>query len=246
LARDQAGGLAIDHHEHHRGAVGALLFRPLGKRARIDAQVLEQAPVAERHVPPVDLAAHALAGDRIERAQVVTNTVGRAVGQEERADELVAEVEAEIADTAAEHPELEGASAMMATPYEGIYVYGPEDPRSRLLTDLGFVLPEGLGEVSGEEFGGQLSAERADLLDVDAIVWLDEEDGAGELGGPLYAELDVHTEGREVHLDSEGEDALGGATSFVTVLSLPFLLDGIVPLLSAAVDGDPATEVPEP
>ena len=83
------------------------------------------------------------------------------------------------------------------------------------------------------------------MLNVDAIVWLDEEDGSGQLGGPLYADLDVHTEGREVHLDSE-TTTLGGATSFVTVLSLPFLLDGIVPMLSAAVDGDPATEVPEP
>ena len=40
------------------------------------------------------------------------------------------------------------------------------------------------------------------------------------------------------------DDPLGGATSFVSVLSLPYLLDGLVPMLSAAVDGDPATEVP--
>ena len=36
----------------------------------------------------------------------------------------------------------------------------------------------------------------------------------------------------------------GGATSFVTALSLPFLLDGLVPMLAAAIDGDPATAVP--
>lgn len=36
---------------------------------------------------------------------------------------------------------------------------------------------------------------------------------------------------------------LGGATSFVSVLSLPFLLDGIVPMLAAAVDGNPETKV---
>lgn len=38
-------------------------------------------------------------------------------------------------------------------------------------------------------------------------------------------------------------DPLGGATSFVTALSLPFLLDGLVPMLADAVDGDPTTEV---
>jgi iron complex transport system substrate-binding protein len=36
-------------------------------------------------------------------------------------------------------------------------------------------------------------------------------------------------------------DPLYEATSFVTVLSVPFLLDGLVPRLSAAVDGDPTT-----
>jgi iron complex transport system substrate-binding protein len=34
------------------------------------------------------------------------------------------------------------------------------------------------------------------------------------------------------------------ASNFVTVLSLPLLLDRLVPMLAAAVDGDPATEVP--
>jgi iron complex transport system substrate-binding protein len=32
--------------------------------------------------------------------------------------------------------------------------------------------------------------------------------------------------------------------SFVTVLSLPYLIDEVVPMLAAAVDGDPATAVP--
>jgi iron complex transport system substrate-binding protein len=46
-----------------------------------------------------------------------------------------------------------------------------------------------------------------------------------------------------VFLDSF-EDPIGAATSFITPLSLPFLLEGLVPMLEAAVDGDPATEVP--
>jgi len=36
-------------------------------------------------------------------------------------------------------------------------------------------------------------------------------------------------------------DTLGKAFSFVTPLSIPYLLDGLVPQLAAAVDGDPAT-----
>lgn len=174
--------------------------------------------------------------------QELTRTVGRVVGQARQADELVKGVEAQFAKVRAEHPEFAGARAVVATPYQGIWVYGPEDARGRFLTTLGFELPDGLVEITGKEFGGNLSLERADLLDVDVIVWLDPKDAQGPLGGPLYASLKVHTQGREVFLDSYG-DPLGGATSFVSVLSLPFLLDGLVPQLAAAVDGDPATEV---
>ena len=130
----------------------------------------------------------------------------------------------------------------MATPYEGIWVYGPEDSRGRLLDSLGFVMPSELEALATDEFGFDLSLERLELLDLDALVWLDAED-AGEAftTNAVYNNLAVHTEGRDVLLDSESPDALGGATSFVTVLSIPFLLDGLVPLLAAAIDGDAAT-----
>lgn len=169
----------------------------------------------------------------------LTRMVGRTVGKAAEADELIKEIEQKFDAARSEHPEFAGASAVMATPYEGIFVYGPEDPRGRFLTALGFELPAGLGELTGDEFGGDLSEERVDLLDVDAIVWLDGRE-VDDLGGPVYATLAVHEEGREVFLSSF-DDPLGAATSFVSVLSLPFLLDGLVPKLAAAVDGDPDT-----
>jgi iron complex transport system substrate-binding protein len=174
--------------------------------------------------------------------QELAGMVGQAVGKSDEADALVADVEGRFDEIRSEHPEFQGATAIMAMAYEGIYVYGPEDPRSRLLAALGFELPAGLREVTGDEFGGNLSEERADMLDGDVIIWLDADDAEGPLGGPLYDTLPVHTEGREVFLDSF-DDPLGAATSFITPLSLPYLLDGLVPQLAAAIDGDPATEV---
>lgn len=168
--------------------------------------------------------------------QELTRIAGKAVGQTAKAEALVASVEEKIAQVRADHPEFEGATSVVATPYQGIWLYGPEDSRGRFLTTLGFQLPEGLVEVTGTEFGGNLSLERADLIDVDVIIWLDPEDAEGELGGPVYQSLPVHTEGREVFLDSYN-DPLGGATSFVSVLSLPFLLDGLTPQLAEALDG---------
>lgn len=175
--------------------------------------------------------------------QQLTLTVGKAVGQATKAQSLIDDIQAQFAQVQSEHPEFVGAKAAAAMAWQGIYLYGPQDIRSRLLTELGFVLPEGIAEITGSTFGGNLSMERADLLDVDAIIWIDPEDAEGELGGPVYQSLPVHTEGREVLLDSESADGLGGATSFITVLSLPYLLDNLTPRLVAALDGDPTTEV---
>ena len=56
---------------------------------------------------------------------------------------------------------------------------------------------------------------------------------------PLYERLDALKEGRDIFL--EVDEPLAGALSFGTVLSLPYLLDELTPLLEAALDGDPDT-----
>lgn len=172
--------------------------------------------------------------------QELTRTVGKAIGKTAEADALVRAVEDRFAQIRAAHPDFVGASALVATPYQGIYLYGPEDVRGRLLTSLGFTLPDELVQIAGNSFGGNLSMERLDLINVDVLIWLDLNAGNELLSNPLYTALPVHREGREVFLASN--EPLGGATSFVSVLSLPYLLDGLTPLLAAAIDGDPATK----
>lgn len=176
--------------------------------------------------------------------QEVTRTVGRAVGRAEQAEKVVTDVEAAIAAARTANPKFTGATALCAAIYEGYYVYGAQDARSRFLVDLGFKLPDGLDQVTGKEFGASISKERTDLLDTDALLWIItkyDTDKAKIHADPLYARLDVAKQGRDVFLESE--EVVGGATSFVTALSLPFLLEHLVPQLAAAVDGDPTTVV---
>jgi len=174
--------------------------------------------------------------------QELTRIVGQAVGKAEEAERVVEDALAHFTAVQEEHPEFVGATAVVATPYQGIYLYGPEDLRGRFLRDLGFELPEGLDAIAEGSFGGNISMERIDLLDMDVIVWLDANPEQEPLANPLYQNLGVHQEGREVFLASY-TDPLGAATSFVTPLSIPYLLDGLVPMLAAAIDGDPATPV---
>lgn len=176
--------------------------------------------------------------------QTAQLTVGTAVGRKAQAEKLVADTEALFTKIRKDHPEFAGKDAMMATTYEGYWVYGPQDPRGRLLADMGFTMPDGLAEVTGKEFGANLSKERTDLLDVDTIVWLldsYDDDKAKVEGDPLYSKLKVNSEGRGIFLVSE--EQVGAATSFISVLSLPFLLDKLVPQIARAVDGNPATAV---
>jgi len=168
--------------------------------------------------------------------------VGDAVGRRERADELQADVEGQIEQVAADHPDWKGKEAVNGTFYQGLYVYGPETANSRLLGELGFAFPEGLRDVGGKDgFGGNLSSEKADLLDIDLILW-DFDTAATRkkiLADPIYQVLAVHREGREVFM--EQDSPLYDALSKTSVLSVPEALELLVPRFEAALDGDPAT-----
>jgi iron complex transport system substrate-binding protein len=177
--------------------------------------------------------------------QDATRTVGKAVGRSARADELVTGAEAALTRAGAANPEFDGATGLVVTNYQGVFVYGDQDPRSRLLQSLGFRLPAGLAAVTGGEFGKNLSRERTDLLDVQALVWLVDKYGTAKSANDrnaLYTALPVAEQGRDVYIEDGSE--LGSATSFVTVLSVPYLAAELTPLLKAAVDGDPSTTVP--
>ncbi len=174
----------------------------------------------------------------------VTRTLGTAVGKPAEAEKLITDTNARFADVVAKNPKFTGATGLMAMNYQGYFVYGPQDPRSRLMQSLGFQLPAGLAAATGDKFGVNISKERIDLLDADALVWLVtdyDKDKATVQGDPLYAALKVKTEGRDIFV-ADGEPAYN-AVSFESVLSLPYLLERLVPLLAAAVDGDPETAV---
>ncbi|TCJ13058.1 iron-siderophore ABC transporter substrate-binding protein [Rubrobacter taiwanensis] len=175
-----------------------------------------------------------------------TLLVGRALGREERAAELVEEVERRFQAVREEHPEFEGATVAVAT-YAGggeISFFASQDIRARFFTDLGFTIPGELDEIAGDQFFGTISGERLDLLDRDVLVWnqLSLTEGGREAieSDPLIRRLTAAREGRMVFVEGVLDDAL----QFNTVLSLPFLLERITPMLAAAIDGDPETEVP--
>jgi iron complex transport system substrate-binding protein len=176
--------------------------------------------------------------------QEATITIGEVLGEAERAQELVEETEALIAEVAECHPEFEGAEGVVAYHYgEGkIGAYAPADVRSRLLTSLGFEIPAAVTERAGDQFYTDFSTENIDLVDVDVLVWISSgAEAQYVVDEPLRPQLQAFREGREI---LASDPVLAGAWSFSSVLSLPFVLEELEPKLVAAIDGDPATPVP--
>ncbi|WP_217552942.1 iron-siderophore ABC transporter substrate-binding protein [Streptomyces sp. GbtcB6] len=179
--------------------------------------------------------------------QQQTEEIGQALGKADEAKTLVSGVEAKFAAAKKADPAFAKATAVMATPYQGVFVYGSQDPRSRLLSDLGFALPKDLDKVIGDQFGAQISKERYDLLDQDVAVWIapDTTTSVTKLhSDPVYGDLNVVKQGREVYIKETSD--YGNAVSLSTVLSIPYVLDRLVPQLAAAVDGKTSTKVAQP
>jgi iron complex transport system substrate-binding protein len=177
--------------------------------------------------------------------QAATREAGHAAGRTERAEQLIAEVEARFAQARAGHPEFEGKTAVVAERFEPgkFFVRAPQDPRSQFLISLGFEIPEQIAELAGDLDGAEISEEQLNLLDHDLLLWnvgFSPELATELADNRLYQQLDVAREDRAVFLEDE---VLSGALTWGTVLSLPFAIDGLVPMLAAAVDGDPATKV---
>ena len=161
--------------------------------------------------------------------------------------EKVASSKKALTDAAAANPDFAGKTAMVITPYEGLYVYGAQDPRVRLMNELGFVNPPGFDELfpaDSDTFGGNISPEKAEILDVDTLVcFADEGEQQAQIETKLFKTQDVYTQGRTVWLRTADLGTL--PFSFLTALSLPYLLEKFVPRVAAAVDGDPATSTEE-
>ncbi len=171
--------------------------------------------------------------------QEMTRNIGMAVGRSAEADELVAQTEQLFADARAEHPEFDGVELAYAGAYttEGANYYVETDGSTRMgvLQDLGFVVPEDLAALGDDTFYHDISVEQIDLVDQDVVLWEPADISLlPEIeSNPLYVTLDVATDDRDIFMT---DPVVAGAMAHSTVLSLPVVLDFLLPELSRAVD----------
>ncbi|MFC3539963.1 iron-siderophore ABC transporter substrate-binding protein [Couchioplanes azureus] len=168
--------------------------------------------------------------------QDMTRVIGKALGKEAKANELIDAVGKRFAEARKAHPEFAGKTAAVAEVYQaGTYsVFSPNDPKMMFLSELGFTVSPKFREAVGTKNVADFSFERLDIVDVDRLMWLVPDDAAAQQikADKLYSKLKVAQEGRDVYLPYE-TPPVGAAMAFNTVLSIPYAVDQVVPMLTA-------------
>ncbi len=172
--------------------------------------------------------------------QEMLRTLGRATGRLDQAEEIIAGIDARFHDIRQAHPEWHGASSVMVWAGQN-GAYSARDIRGQFIEALGFKVPEAINTMASfNNYYVLIPPEDLSPIDVDALIWLDAGGSVSRLERmPLRPTLRAYDEGREIYADL----LLSAALSHSSPLSLNYALDHLVPLLEAAMDGDPASAV---
>lgn len=170
-----------------------------------------------------------------------TRLIGEALGRSERAEELIDEVEAEIAQVAQDNEGIRDTTFIYGTvdpdAAEKIYAFTDVDNRPRFLEQLGMVQAPVISEASSgspEEFAVTWSPERSDELVSDILITYaaSPDVRAAIEADPLLGRIPAIEAGRMV-VQTDEQQVLSISAS--SPLSLPWALNNVVPdIISAA------------
>ncbi|KXC05549.1 ABC transporter substrate-binding protein [Microbacterium hominis] len=176
----------------------------------------------------------------------MTRTIGAAMWESDRAEEVIADTEQQIATLAAAHPEFEGKTFVWGlTLNEGgtdLGVYLKYDPRVRITEALGFTstsaMDSFLASAEGDNWYTGVSLEK--LYDVQADLFAAWGSSAAE--GTYTVENKVVSRWQPIAANAYviyADQAQAAAISAPTVLSLASVLPTYVDDLAAALRGTP-------
>ena len=163
--------------------------------------------------------------------------VGTALGLEDEAEGVLDDLDAVLAATAEEHPELAGNAVAAVWDTAGtFYVYTPEDSRVEFLSALGLEDAPSVAELQNGDspFYFTLSYEQLDQLDSDLILSYHDTQAEADAfleSGPISA-IPAVSRGQVAQV--VGTELIA-AVSPPTALSLTYGLDELVDALSSAV-----------
>lgn len=171
--------------------------------------------------------------DYYEPWQTQTTVIGQAIGRSDQAKQLVDALVQRFADAAVAHPQWDQVPAgFVQAPYDdGSVIAWPDGLGTDFLTDLGFTIPKSFTKYVDKEVAqAQIPGSKATVLnEAKVLVWGVDTDGDGSdiQNDKILGKLDAVKEGRSVYAG----ETLTSAIYFNSVLSLPYVLDHLVPEL---------------
>ena len=163
-----------------------------------------------------------------------------AVGRKTEGDKLVADLEKQVADAVAQHPQIQGKAAAFCYTAEGdatkFGFYTTADPRTAFLSDLGMKVPASVEKASKENasaFNVDISTENADSLnDFDLIVMYGTESDLATLqANSLLSQVRAIQNGAVAFVGNNDPQA---ASTNPGPLSIPWGIEKYVGLIAAA------------
>ena len=168
-------------------------------------------------------------------------TVGQALGRAEKADEVEDATEDEIEAASEKHPDLDGTTFMLTylstTDLSTVGIYGSDDTRVAFLRDFGLEdAPSVLSVVKPGAFYGTVSAERSAGLQADVVLAFTDEGGSLRTFAehPLIGKIPAF---KDKHVYTEDDTVVSEALTNPTPLSIPVVIDQVLPKLDRAVKG---------
>ena len=173
---------------------------------------------------------------------VQTLQIGEAVGLGDEAQKLVDDIDAQFAEAAAAHPEFADTSIVFLQNaiYDGAAIAYQDGLSTDFLTDLGFTIPADIDAYAPDDSsGGQayIPVENLDVLNAaDVLIWGTESDDdiTALEAQPFVTAIEAMKNDKVVYTDG----ITAGAIYFTSPLSLPYVLDSLVPALADAVAGN--------
>lgn len=183
-------------------------------------------------------------GDYDLNWQEQAELAGLALGKSAEAASQIAQVQSAVAATVSANPAWQGKTFAMLTYWDGaIGLYSDTDSTVNFISSLGLTIHPKVKELSVPgEFYITLSEEILPELDADVVFWYAAADSPDVAGLVARQSMRAVSEGREIFLSLDS--MTNGAISHGSLLSLLEAVKLLTPKINAALDGNPATEVP--
>lgn len=166
--------------------------------------------------------------------------IGQALGQSDDADDIVDDIDARLAAVATENPEF--ADHSFAYLYTGevgaLGVFQENEPRAAILSKMGLRIDPVVAEqpVTEGTASSVLGLEKADLFDDTDLIFTFYSDAASKKqieAQPLYGSIPAVERGSLV---STSDQSFVTASSLITPLTVPYVVDDYVGMIHRAID----------